>query len=96
MTGCYDDENGPCVKVTIQFANHTSQPITVDGYRITWPGLPIAPGLPDVGKNAPEVHFRLEPGAVQSRSIRVQYLAPDMNALHKRRSNRDPRLALAP
>jgi hypothetical protein len=83
MTGCYDDTNGPCVRVTLEFSNHTAQPITVDGYRIAWPNVPYASGFPEVGKSVPDVRFRLEPGAVESRSVRVPYLGIDLRPLKK-------------
>jgi hypothetical protein len=83
VTGCYDDSIGPCVRVTILFSNGTPQPVTVDGYRITWPGVPVAPGMAEVGKSVPDVRFRLAPGAVESRSVRLAYLGPDMTPLRR-------------
>jgi hypothetical protein len=83
VTGCYDDFNGPCVRVTIQFSSSMTQPVTVDGYRITWPDVPVAPGLAAVGKSVPDVSFHLDPGGMQSRSVRLPYLGPDMTPLKK-------------
>jgi hypothetical protein len=83
LTGCYDDWNGPCFVATVRFSNPTSRPITVEGYRIAWPEVTLPPGTPVVGKSVPDVRFRLDPGAVESRSIRVGYGGVEPTLLKK-------------
>jgi|HubBroStandDraft_2_1064218.scaffolds.fasta_scaffold571154_1 hypothetical protein len=89
LTGCYDDSNGPCVVVTVRFSNPTSQAVTVEGYRVAWPDVTVSPGAPGVGKSAPDVHFRLDPGAVESRTLRVGYGGVDRALLKKENARVD-------
>jgi hypothetical protein len=84
MTTGYDDWNGPYLRVTVRFSNDSARQVTVNRYRVTWPDIVrSAPDVPVVGTEVTDVHFRIEPGAVESRTARIPYGGFDPSLLAK-------------